>query len=134
MSNESTKSASYNPCDDCQYSYSKNGQEMSECKICEFNRFLQLEKAGKLIVPQCSIGDRVFEVQGMRNWIQEYIVTSIHIAKHTIHYSWKIDWESGGIYGNLKGFNSSDIGERIFLSRKGAEAKLVRIREEEEEE
>ncbi len=26
----------YNPCDDCQYAYSKNGQESSVCKICEF--------------------------------------------------------------------------------------------------
>lgn len=26
----------YNPCDDCQYAYSKNGQESRVCKICEF--------------------------------------------------------------------------------------------------
>lgn len=26
----------YNPCDDCPYSYSRNGQEMTECTICEF--------------------------------------------------------------------------------------------------
>ena len=31
---------SYNPCDDCDYSYSKNNQEMNECKICEFNFYL----------------------------------------------------------------------------------------------
>lgn len=26
----------YSPCDDCQYSYSKNGQEMDTCNICEY--------------------------------------------------------------------------------------------------
>ena len=31
----------YNPCDDCDYSYSKNNQEMSECKICEFKLYLK---------------------------------------------------------------------------------------------
>lgn len=31
----------YNPCDDCSYSYSKNGQEMSECAICEFKALLK---------------------------------------------------------------------------------------------
>lgn len=29
----------YNPCDDCQYSYSKNNQESGMCKTCEFPYF-----------------------------------------------------------------------------------------------
>lgn len=132
---ETSCKANYNPCDDCQYSYSRNGQEMSECKICEFNRFLQLEKAGKILVVQCSIGDRVFEVQEMRNWIQEYIVTSIHVSNHTIHYGWKIDHEAGlsGMYGNLKGFTTKSLGERVFLSREEAQRKLDELNSKEEE-
>lgn len=35
----SKKKQTYNPCDDCQYSYSKNGQENEMCKICEFTYF-----------------------------------------------------------------------------------------------
>ena len=31
----------YNPCDECDYSYSKNNQEMGMCKICEFEKLLQ---------------------------------------------------------------------------------------------
>ena len=31
----------YNPCDECDYSYSKNNQEMGMCKICEFKELLQ---------------------------------------------------------------------------------------------
>ena len=30
----------YNPCDDCQYSFSKNNQESNTCKICEFKKLL----------------------------------------------------------------------------------------------
>lgn len=40
----------YNPCDDCRYSYSKNGQESGVCKICEFTYFInQAPKEGKWI-------------------------------------------------------------------------------------
>ena len=41
----------YNPCDDCRYSYSKNGQESEMCKICEFTYFInQAPKEGKWLV------------------------------------------------------------------------------------
>ena len=30
----------YNPCDDCPYSFSKNNQESNTCKICEFKELL----------------------------------------------------------------------------------------------
>ena len=35
----SKEKQTYNPCDDCQYSYSKNNQESGMCKICEFPYF-----------------------------------------------------------------------------------------------
>lgn len=34
----------FNPCDECRYSYSKLNQESEMCKICEFNQ-LQAENA-----------------------------------------------------------------------------------------
>lgn len=37
----------YNPCDDCLYSYSQNGQEMTECTICEFKA--ELNRTDKII-------------------------------------------------------------------------------------
>lgn len=30
----------YNPCDDCPHSFSKNNQESNTCKICEFKELL----------------------------------------------------------------------------------------------
>lgn len=35
---------SYNPCDDCPHSFSKNNQESSVCKICEFKELLDKVK------------------------------------------------------------------------------------------
>lgn len=32
----------YNPCDECRYSYSRNNQESRMCKICEFAYFRDL--------------------------------------------------------------------------------------------
>lgn len=37
----------YNPCDDCQHSYSKNGQESEMCRICEFAELVALKLARK---------------------------------------------------------------------------------------
>lgn len=39
MTKMSKAKQTYNPCDDCQYSYSKNAQESGMCKICEFPYF-----------------------------------------------------------------------------------------------
>ena len=40
----------YNPCDECPYSYSRTGEESSMCKICEFMYYIDLRpKQGKWI-------------------------------------------------------------------------------------
>ena len=40
----------YNPCDECPYSYSRTGEESNTCKICEFVYFRDLApKQGKWI-------------------------------------------------------------------------------------
>ena len=45
----------YNPCDDCQYSYSKTGEESGICKICEFMYFRNLApKHGKWLTGKYS--------------------------------------------------------------------------------
>ena len=45
-----TYNKTYNPCDDCKYSYSKNNQESEMCKICEFTYYInQAPKVGQWI-------------------------------------------------------------------------------------
>ena len=41
----SREKQTYNPCDDCQYSYSKNGQESRMCKICEYTYFRERKQS-----------------------------------------------------------------------------------------
>ena len=41
----------YNPCDECEYSYSKNNHETSMCKICEFKALLK-QKSGNISLLQ----------------------------------------------------------------------------------
>ena len=55
----------YNPCDDCQYSYSKTGEESRMCKICEFTYFRNLApKCGKWITGKYSFDRSVCSVCG----------------------------------------------------------------------
>jgi predicted amidophosphoribosyltransferase len=62
----------YNPCDDCRHSFSKNGQESGMCKICEFTYFVnQAPKEGKWLTDRfglersvCSICKATYEGDG----------------------------------------------------------------------
>lgn len=64
----------YNPCDDCRYSFSKNNQESEMCKICEFTYFISLApKEGKWLTDRfglersiCSICNATYEGDGGR--------------------------------------------------------------------
>lgn len=48
----SKKKQTYNPCDDCPYSYSKNNQESGMCKICEFTYFRDHKQSGWISVDE----------------------------------------------------------------------------------
>ncbi len=54
----------YCPCDECPYSYSRNGEESNTCKICELTYFKDLRpKQGKWIdVPD--YGGSGWQIQG----------------------------------------------------------------------
>ena len=61
----------YNPCDDCQYSYSKNGQESNTCKICEFKQLLdnfKEVKYGEWIKAPCSEKDGDAHCSECNHW------------------------------------------------------------------
>lgn len=61
----SSYNKTYSPCDDCQYSYSKNGQEMSTCNICEYKHLQDSwENSIKQIVEQLGTYAIEFEAFG----------------------------------------------------------------------
>lgn len=39
----------FSPCDECNYSYTKNNQISNVCKICEFKNYIDLEEQGLLL-------------------------------------------------------------------------------------
>ena len=59
----SKKKQTYNPCDDCLYSYSKNNQESRMCKICEFTYFKDHRQSEWI-----SVEDRLPKLEDGRNW------------------------------------------------------------------
>ena len=61
----------YNPCDECPYSYSRTGEESNTCKICELRYFIELApKTGTWIKAECSEknGDSNCSVCGHFDW------------------------------------------------------------------
>ena len=49
----------YNPCDDCPHSFSKNNQESDVCKICEFRQLLDKPTADVVEVKWISVKDEL---------------------------------------------------------------------------
>lgn len=83
---------------------------------------LQRRKAQNLI---CQVGDRVYAIT--RNFISTLVVTRIVLTCTDEYYEWKLQ---DGIYPNLKGFTTKDIGKSVFLSDKTAKIYLKENKDE----
>ena len=53
----------FNPCDECNYSYSKLNEVSSMCKICEFNEYLVKDRDGRLVELPCKPGSTVYVIE-----------------------------------------------------------------------
>lgn len=51
---------SFNPCDECDYSYSKNDQGTGMCDICEFKKIIGGKCHHEMMIFPMRIGDTVF--------------------------------------------------------------------------
>lgn len=58
----------FNPCDECGYSFTKQNRESAMCKICEFKRVLDLEEQGKLLKLPCAVVDTVYVIPSKTNY------------------------------------------------------------------
>lgn len=52
----------FNPCDDCDYSFGKQNQDSEMCHICEFRKYQNLEEQGLLLKLPCKVGDTVYYI------------------------------------------------------------------------
>lgn len=110
----------FNPCDECEYSYSKQNQESGMCKICEFKKILNLERKGKLLELPVAVGDTVYAYCSQFGLL-EYTVDCIVVEESVI-----FQCSSYSEFECLDQIepNISDFGKTVFLTREEAEAAL----------
>lgn len=109
----------YNPCDDCEYSYSKNNQESNMCKICEFKTYFDADRQGKLIILPCKVRDTVYLVDFEEKTWDEATVNSIEIDTRDNRVLINSDYEVG---------TWSEDGY-VFYSKEKAEQALAKMKE-----
>ena len=71
----------YNPCDDCQYSYSKNNQENEICKICEFTYFKDRKQSEWISVEERLPEESAWYLVNIINHFGLDVVTFTHYTK-----------------------------------------------------
>ena len=89
--------------------------------------YKELEEQGLLLKLPCKVGDTVWEVQKIRERIQQYEIISVNQGRMGyLYFNWELK-DGYGYYGNLKGFGISDIGKTVFLTKEEAEHELKRL-------
>lgn len=77
-----------------------------------------------VIVPPCKVGQTVYEAQPIRARTQAYKITTVKWNGHYWWFTWVVK-DRNGIYGNVDGFSSHQIGKSVFLTREKAEKALA---------
>ena len=103
------------------------GKAISE--ITEFNglpidrlrELAEADKDGRVVVPPCKVGDRLYEVTG-RKTISVYKVKAIRVELFCLFIEWDI--VEGFVWQSLSGINAGEIGKTVFLTREEAEKAL----------
>lgn len=81
----------------------------------------EADKAGRLAVLPCRVGDKLYEVTG-RKTISVYRVRAIRVELFGLFIEWDI--EEGFVWQSLAGINAGEIGKTVFLTREEAEKVL----------
>lgn len=115
--------------------------EANDDKLCIFlndraidvykcEQWAKADREGRLTESPCAVGDTVYAITPTRNMISEMVVTSITIyIKGFMTFSWD-GATPDTVYPNVRGFDNSDIGRTVFLTRKEAENALAKEQEE----
>ena len=92
-----------------------------------YERLRQLaeaDKDGRLVVPPCKVGDRLYKVTG-RKTISVYKVRAIRVELFGLFIEWNI--VEGFAWQSLSGINAGDIGKTVFMTREEAEKALEEL-------
>lgn len=87
----------------------------------------EADKAGRLMVLPCKVGDRLYEVTG-RKTISVYKVRAIRVELFGLFIEWDI--VEGFVWQSLSGINAGEIGKTVFLTREEAKAALEAMNDE----
>ena len=97
------------------------------CRGCNLDRLEKLaeaDKDGRVVVPPCKVGDRLYEVTG-RKTISVYKVKAIRVELFSLFIEWDI--VEGFVWQSLSGINAGEIGKTVFLTREEAEKALKEV-------
>lgn len=98
--------------------------------LCSYTRLRELaeaDKDGRVVVPPCKVGDRLYEVTG-RKTISVYKVKAIRVELFGLFIEWDI--VEGFAWQSLSGINAGEIGKIVFLTREEAEKALEAMKDE----
>jgi hypothetical protein len=110
--------ATYNPCDECRYSYSKQNQESNHCKVCEFKTYIDAERQGLIIVLPCKVGETVY-----------CFTPFCEICEETLDNEFSCEDCNKGSFVSENKFDYEMIrmfGRSIFLTKEEAEQALAK--------
>lgn len=97
--------------------------------LCSYTRLRELaeaDKDGRVVVPPCKVGDRLYEVTG-RKTISVYKVRAIRVELFGLFIEWDI--VDGFVWQSLAGINAGEIGKTVFLTHKEAEQALEAMKD-----
>jgi hypothetical protein len=82
---------------------------------------IKADKAGRLEVLPCRVGDKLYEVTG-RKTISVYRVKAVRVELFGLFIDWDI--VDGFVWQSLAGINAGEIGKTVFLTHEEAEKAL----------
>ena len=88
----------------------------------------EADKAGRVVVLPCKVGDKLYEVTG-RKTISVYRVKAIRVELFVLFIEWDI--EEGFVWQSLAGVSAEEIGKTVFLTREEAERALEEAKRDE---
>ncbi|MBD8995730.1 MAG: hypothetical protein EGR26_04445 [Clostridiales bacterium] len=103
-----------------------SGLEMAKLHsaLMELKKYQEADKDGRIVVPPCKVGDRLYEVTG-RKTISVYKVRAIRVELFGLFIEWDI--VEGFVWQSLSGINAGEIGKTVFLTREEAEKALKEV-------
>ena len=96
----------------------------SLCSYTRLRKLAEADKDGRVVVPPCKVGDKLYEVTG-RKTISVYKVKAIRVELFGLFIEWDI--VEGFVWQSLSGINAGEIGKTVFLTREEAEKALKEV-------